>query len=418
MPGFERNEQGAACLADAPLGELLRQARASTPVYVYDLDAIAGTARELVAALGDSRHIVAYAVKANGAGSVVRAVANEGTGADVVSGAELEVACACGIAPDRVVMSGVGKTDDELDLAIRSRILAVQVESVEEIDRVAARALALGDRARIALRVNPRVMADTHAHIATGHDKAKFGIALDDVGRAWEAVDRQRALVEAVGVSTHVGSMLMTPDPYLQSARVVCSVAKARRESGKPLQYVDFGGGFGIDHGERAPDPLGRFVEQALALLEREGLGDLRLVIEPGRCIVGPHGVLVARVVQTKRSGERRWLMIDAGMNDLLRPALYQAHHRVEPLDRPPGGAQWRVVGPVCETADDFGSHPLGDPAPTAVVIREAGAYAFAMASQYNGRALPSEVFASSGRVCSVSPSPGRAGWVRGRLSA
>jgi len=418
MPGFSRNAEGQACLADAPLTELLAAARTPTPAYLYDVGAISNTMESLTAALGDERHVAAYSVKANGAGSIIRAVASAGAGADVVSGAELEVARACGVQADRIVMSGVGKTDEELDLAISSRILSVQVESVEEIDRVAARARALGTSVRIGLRINPSVLADTHAHIATGHDKAKFGIALDDVGRAWELADAGAPHVEAIGVSTHVGSMLMTPEPYLQSARAVCTVARARRAGGKRLDYVSFGGGYGIDQGERPASPPWEFVREALQLLAQEGLEDLRLVVEPGRSIVGPHGVLVARVVQTKISGGRRWAMVDAGMNDLLRPALYQARHRIEPLDHPPGGREWRVVGPVCETADDFGDHALGDSPPSAVVIRDAGAYGFAMASQYNGRPLPSEVFAAEGRVRSVSRSPGRTGWVHSRLRA
>jgi diaminopimelate decarboxylase len=418
MSGFERNRRGQACLSGSPLSELLAAAQTSTPAYVYDLDAVSNTVGELVATLGEQRHLVAYAVKANSAGSILRAVAAAGAGADIVSAAELQVACACGIASDRVVMSGVGKTDAELDLAIGSRILGVQVESVEEIERVAARAKATGCRARVALRVNPGIDANTHAHVATGHDEAKFGIALDDVGRAWEIVDRSPNLLSPVGVSAHVGSNLTSAQPYLESAKAVCAVASARRAARGQLEYVDFGGGFGIDYGGYAVAGATELVCEALDLLREQGLGDLRMVVEPGRYVVGPHGVLVARVVQTKQSGRRRWVVLDAGMNDLVRPALYQALHRVEPLDRPPGGESWRVVGPVCESADDFGSHPLGQPPPSAVVIRDAGAYGFAMASQYNGRPLPAEVFVSGGRVASVSRSPGATSWVRSRLNA
>ncbi len=418
MVGFGRNEKGQACLSGTPLVELLAEARTGTPAYVYDLDAIADTAGRLVASMGDPRHVVAYAVKANSAGSIVRAVAGAGAGADVVSGAELEVARACGIPPERIVMSGVGKTDTELDLAIRSGILAVQAESVEELARLAARARAASARVRVALRINPSVLADTHSHVATGHDDAKFGIALSDIGAAWERIDGAPDALEGVGVSTHVGSNLASPEPYRKSATAVCAVAKARAAQGKPLSYVDFGGGFGIDYGTRPVEAPEQFVRSALGLLRDEGLGDLKLVVEPGRVVVGPHGVLVARVVQSKRSGSRQWIMVDAGMNDLLRPALYQAHHRVEPLERAPGGDSWRVVGPICESADDFGSHPLGAEPPEAVVVRDAGAYGFAMASQYNGRALPSEVFVASGRVGAVSQSAGAVNWIRSRLSA
>jgi len=181
---------------------------------------------------------------------------------------------------------------------------------------------------------------------------------------------------------------------------------------------VSFGGGFGIDYGDKPVREPGDFVREALALLGAEGLASLELVVEPGRSLVGPFGVLVATVVQSKRSGERRWVMIDAGMNDLIRPALYGAKHRIEPLERAPAAPESRVVGPVCESSDDFGAHPLGTEQPTRVVIRDAGAYGFVMASEYNGRPLPAEVFVASGAVKSVSASPGRDAWVRRRLEA
>ncbi len=414
--GFRRDAQGAACFGGAPLSTLLRQAGVSTPAYLYDLDGLAAAARALEAAFGGAPHLTAYAVKANSAGSVVRALAAEGTGADVVSGAELELAMAAGITPARVVMSGVAKTDAEIDLAVAREIMAIQVESVEELVRVASRARALGRTARVALRVNPGVAADTHAHVATGHDDAKFGIPRSDVARAWTVADASPEL-EAVGVSAHVGSMLRDPEPYLAAARVVVSIAR-ERHARTPLRYVDFGGGFGIDYGGAPAQEPGAFVRAALGLLANEGLGELTLVIEPGRALVGPFGVLVANVLQTKVSDARRWVMIDAGMNDLLRPALYAAKHRIEPLEHAPGEDEWRIVGPVCESADDFGVHPLGPTPPALVAIRDVGAYGFVMASEYNGRPLPAEVFVRGGRVVHVSPSPGAEDWLRKRLGA
>jgi len=416
--GFRRNAQGHACLGETPLAELLASADLETPVYFYDLDAIASEARDLSAGFGTARHVVAYAVKANSAGSVVRTLAAEGVGADVVSGAELEVAIGCGIPATKIVMSGVAKKDGELDLAIATGLLAIQAESVEEIARIAARARALGRQARVAFRLNPGVEIESHSHISTGHDKAKFGIARADVARAFEAVDAASDALVAVGLSTHVGSMLTTIDPYLVSARHVCAIARARRSQKPGLEYVDFGGGFGIDYGAGINVRPADFARNALALLESEGLSDLMIVAEPGRSLVGAHGVLVADVVQSKVSGDQRWVMIDAGMNDLLRPALYGAKHRIEPLDRPPSEPEWRVVGPVCESSDDFGAHPLGSEAPARVAIRDAGAYGFTMASEYNGRALASEVFVKQGQIVSSSPSPGVAAWIKRRLQA
>ncbi len=418
MHGFGRDARGSALLGDAPLARLLAEAGTGTPAYFYDLDAIAAEARALVAAFGDAPHVVAYAIKACSAGSVVRTLAAAGTGADVVSGAELEVALGCGIAPERIVMSGVAKTDAEIDRAIAAGIRAIQLESVEEIVRVAARARASGGRARVSLRINPGVEIDSHAHVATGHDEAKFGIAVGDLAAAWQRIDAAGDALDAVGVSTHVGSMLAETAPYLESAAVVCDAARARRDAGHALAFIDFGGGFGIDYGGRPVRPPADFARAAVELAKRERLDDLVLVVEPGRALVGAYGVLVASVVQDKQSGSRRWTMIDAGMNDLVRPALYGALHRVEPLEREPGGARSRVVGPVCESADDFGEHALGDARPAAVVIRDAGAYGFSMASEYNGRALPAEVFVSGGKVVKTSPSPGAAAWVKRRLDA
>jgi diaminopimelate decarboxylase len=418
MHGFRRNAQGQACFGDRPLSELLAQSGLETPAYLYDLDAIADEARALIAGYGDARHVVAYAVKANSAGSVIRTLAAEGTGADVVSAAELELAMACGIPAEKIVMSGVAKRDTELDFAISSRLLAIQAESVEEVSRIAARARALGRQARVAFRLNPGVEIESHAHISTGHDKAKFGITRDDVGRAFEAVDAASDVLVAVGLSTHIGSMLGNVTPYLKSAQHVCDVARARRASKAGLQYLNFGGGFGIDYGTGQQAQPADFAHAAIELLNAERLSDLMLLAEPGRSMVGAHGVLLARVVQSKVSASHQWLMIDAGMNDLLRPALYGAKHRVEPLDREPSPPDWRVVGPVCESSDDFGEHPLGATAPEAVVIRDAGAYSFTMASEYNGRALAAEVFVKRGAVSGVSPSPGAAAWVRRRLQA
>ena len=418
MYGFRRNALGQACLGETPLLDLMAQAGLETPVYFYDLDAIGHEARELIAGYGSARHVVAYAVKANSAGSVVRVLAAEGTGADVVSAAELEVAMACGIPAEKIVMSGVAKRDTELDFAISSRLLAIQAESVEELSRIATRARALGRQARVAFRLNPGVEIESHAHISTGHDKAKFGITRADVARAFETVDAAGDALVAVGLSTHIGSMLGDVAPYLQSAQHVCDVARARRAHKPGLEYVNFGGGFGIDYGAGQRARPADFAKSAVALLAEQGLADLMLVAEPGRSMVGAHGVLVAKVVQSKVSAEHQWVMIDAGMNDLLRPALYGAKHRIEPLEREPSTPEWRVVGPVCESSDDFGEHPLGASVPDSVVIRDAGAYSFTMASEYNGRALAAEVFVKQGAVVSTSPSPGAAAWVKRRLQA
>jgi diaminopimelate decarboxylase len=419
-----RDERGAV-LGGAVLAEVLAEARVATPAYVYDLDGIEAEARELATGFEGAAHLVAFAVKACSAGPVVRALAGAGCGADIVSGGELAVALGAGVPPERVLFSGVAKQSWEIDAAIGAGpagILAIQIESVEEIARVQARATALGRRARIGLRINPGVEADTHAHVATGHDDAKFGIALADLSAALVAVAAAPNL-ELVGVGGHVGSQLTETRAYLAAAETLAGIAAERRAAGAPLTFLDFGGGFGVDYGAGCATRPADFARAATALVARSAAAGLRILVEPGRSLVAAHAVLVASVVGAKVShavavaDHRRWLLIDAGMNDLIRPALYGAWHRIEPLDGAvvATGPAWRVVGPVCESSDDFGAHPFVEP-PAQVVIRDAGAYGFTMASQYNGRALPAEVFLRGGKVVAVSrPAPVGA-WVAGRL--
>jgi diaminopimelate decarboxylase len=423
-----RDSSGTLRLGGAELSEVA--ADTGTPAYVYDLDAMAAGARALRAAFDGRHHLVAFALKANTAGAVVRTFAAEGCGADVVSGAELQVALSCGVGPERIVYSGVAKTDAEIDLALGTGprgIAAVLIESVEEIARIEARARALGRRARVGIRVNPSLdlAGATHAHIATGHDRAKFGIPRDDATRAAVLVEASKEL-DLVGMTAHVGSHFKTVAPYVESARVLFGLVRSLREAGaaRSLEFVDTGGGFGVDYvgdaGDSLPHPAD-FVRAARTAQQEHGLDDLALYVEPGRCLVAAHGVLLARVIQSKVTATGRWLMIDAGMNDLLRPALYQAHHRIVPLRAGDGQATtipWRVVGPVCESSDDFGEHLLPRVPPTHVAILDAGAYGFTMASVYNGRQLPVEAFLRGGRVVGKTARGSIDAWVHDRSHA
>jgi diaminopimelate decarboxylase len=408
MP-ITRDSSGQALLGSVRLADLVRDPGIGTPFYVYDLDAMAAEAGRLERAFEGAPHLVAYAVKANSAGAIVRTLARAGCGADVVSGAELRLVLACGIAPERIVYSGVAKTDEELAFAVSSGdrgIGAIQIESVEEVERVDVAARRLGRTVRVSIRMNPSIELETmgtHAHIATGHDEAKFGVPPEDVRRAIDAIDAAEHL-ELVGMGMHVGSQVPSIAPYVEAARSLFSTVRELRGAGRlpSLAYVDTGGGFGIDYGSGCPVTPPDFVRAAREEQNRAGLGDLALYIEPGRSLVAAHGVLVARVIQSKVASARRWIMIDAGMNDLMRPALYQARHRIVPLDRDVDRAralEWRVVGPVCESSDDFGGHLLAVDPPEAVAILDTGAYGYTMASQYNGRQLPVEVFVGGGRV-------------------
>jgi diaminopimelate decarboxylase len=297
---------------------------------------------------------------------------------------------------------------------------------VEEGARVEARATAAGRTARVSVRVNPGVNLKeaTHAHIATGHDAAKFGVSLQDVERAVQLVEASSHL-RLVGMATHAGSQFLTTEPYIDAARTLFGVVRRLRGAGyaRSLQFVDTGGGFGVDYAGSAdaPPQPSDFVRAAREEQRRAGLDELALYVEPGRSLVAPHGVLLARIIQKKLARNARWLMIDAGMNDLLRPALYQAFHRVVTVDSDVGQAalvDWRVVGPVCESSDDFGVHALPADSSREVAILDAGAYGYTMASQYNGRQLPVEVFVQAGRIVGHTRRTSVETWVHERVTA
>lgn len=433
-----RDVRGAAMMCGLRLEDVLRIARRKsydsvqsandlhTPAYVYDLDGMKAAAKALQDGFGGAPHLVAYAVKANTAGPVIKALAQQECGAEVVSGSELMVALGCGISPETILFSGVAKTNAEIDRALGAGergILALQIESVEEVPRVIARARALGRKARVSIRINPDIIADTHTHVATGHDEAKFGVTIEDLPAAYAAIDTAPGDIELVGLGCHIGSQLTRSDDYLASAEVILRLVTARAKIA-PLHFIDFGGGFGIDYGSGCPAEPADFSRAATRLVARSGLGPLRIVVEPGRSLVAAFGVLCASVVMAKTAQSkgvtRRWLMIDAGMNDLVRPAMYGAKHRIEPLDSLPvdegKGVMMRVVGPVCESSDDFGEHPFSEPLPRTVVIRDAGAYGFVMASEYNGRGLPMEIFLLQGTISTIHESRSPEAWAASRM--
>ena len=420
-----RNEAGDLFLGGVSLAEIAADPRIGTPSYVYDLDAIAAEARALDAAFEGAPHLVAYAVKANSAGPIVRALAAEGCGADVVSGGELAVALGCGVPASKIVFSGVAKSDAEIDQAIAADIHAIHVESIEEIGRIHARAASLSKKVRVAIRVNPAIDADaldTHAHIATGHDEAKFGVPRADIGVALTTLEQSRDWLALTGITSHIGSQFIATAAYVEAARTLFDIAREARERGAPITFVDTGGGFGIDYGDGCPVKPADFVRAVRDYQRASRQDDLALNVEPGRAFVAAHGVLLASVIQRKSeraAPHRSWIMIDAGMNDLIRPALYQARHRIVPLHQPASPtAKSRVVGPVCESSDDFGDHvlPSSLDAGARVALLDAGAYGFTMASRYNGRSLPAEAFLRAGRIVAVSPRTSVDAWVADRV--
>ncbi len=389
--------------------------RFSTPLYVYSGDAIMERLRLFQRALSGRKALVCYAVKANSALAILKLLDRGGAGFDIVSGGELErVLAAAPGAAGRAVFSGVGKTAAEIDLALKAGILEFNVESEAELALLARRARKLKVRARFALRVNPDVFADTHPYISTGLREHKFGI---DIRRA-PAIYRKAAAngwLEAHGVSVHIGSQIRSADPFGAAIERVTKLVRQLRREGIALQVIDAGGGLGIDyHAEFDPgapaarssaagwDAAAKVQEYAAAV--EKALGDFegRLLIEPGRFLVAQAGALLARVLYVKRNGKKTFVITDAAMNDLIRPALYQAHHEIVPVRRRAGRARVvDVVGPVCESGDFFArDRKLVPVAPgDLVALLDAGAYGMAQSSNYNTRPRAAEVLVEGGKA-------------------
>jgi diaminopimelate decarboxylase len=376
--------------------------RYGTPLYVYSADQIVERLGLFQQALAGRDHLVCYAVKANSALAILKLLAERGAGFDIVSGGELErVLKAAPEAAGRVVFSGVGKTAAEIDLALKAGILEFNVESEAELVLLAARARKLKRRARFALRVNPDVFADTHPYISTGLREHKFGIDIRQALRIYQSVAGNRWL-EAHGVSFHIGSQIRSAAPFGAAMERVRKLVGQLRREGIALKAVDAGGGLGIDYHAGNFDAAAKVREYAAAVEKALDGFEGRLLLEPGRFLVAQAGALVARVLTVKRNGKKTFVITDAGMNDLIRPALYQAHHEIVPV-RPRGGRARAVdvVGPVCETGDFFARDRKLPPlqAGDLVALLDAGAYGMAQSSNYNTRLRPAEVLVEGGKA-------------------
>jgi diaminopimelate decarboxylase len=373
--------------------------RWGTPLYVYSRVAIQERYQELTDALSPVPHLIAYSVKANGNLEVLRTLAAMGAGADIVSAGELHRARLAGIPAERIVFSGVGKTVPELAAALDEGIYGFNVESEGELRALSDLAEVTGRTARISLRVNPDVDTPTpHAYTRTGHAATKFGIPIEDSHRLY-ALAGELPGVSVCGVDVHIGSQILEVDPYRRALDQVLELVAALRVDGHQLEYLDLGGGLGISYtGEEGISA--RVYADALVPAIRES--GLRLVIEPGRYIVGPAGILVTRVLYIKQGGGKRFVITDAGMNDLLRPSHYAGYHTVEPVEsmgRP--HCRVDVVGPICETGDFLALDrevELTEPGEL-LAIRTVGAYGFSMSSTYNQRPRPAEIMVEGNEV-------------------
>jgi diaminopimelate decarboxylase len=386
---FPRRD-GVLCCEDVPLAELAK--RWGTPLYVYSESGIRGQLALLNEALAPLPHLIAYSVKANGNLGVLRTVAEMGAGADIVSAGELFRALKAGIPAERIVFSGVGKTVVELAAALDAGIYAFNVESEGELHSLSELASATGRTAPIALRVNPNVETPTpHAYTRTGHAATKFGIPIADAPRLYQ-IARELPGIEIRGVDVHIGSQILEVEPYRRAVAQVVDLVDTLRADGIQLEFLDLGGGLGISYAGEEGISAHDFAEAIVPLVQPTGL---RLIVEPGRFVVGEAGVLLTRVLYMKEGGGKRFVIIDAGMNDLIRPSHYAGFHAIEPVEaRGRERARVDVVGPICETGDFLAlDREIDLPAPGELLaVRTVGAYGFSMSSSYNQRPRSAEV--------------------------
>ena len=399
MDAFDyRNDQ--LCCEEVPLARIA--ADVGTPTYVYSLRALRTAYRAYDQALAPVPHVVCYSVKANGTLAVLRAFAREGSGFDIVSGGELFLARRAGADPQRIVFSGVGKTRDEMAQALAAGILMFNVESPAELETLEQVAAAAGRRAPVSLRVNPDVDPQTHPYISTGMKKSKFGIDIDAALAIYERAARLPHL-EVVGVDCHIGSQLTSVTPFADALARVRELVVRLRERGISLRYLDIGGGLGITYRDEQPPTA---AEYCAALIAGTCGLDVTLLVEPGRSLVGNAGVLLTRVLYLKNGPAKSFVIVDAAMTGLIRPSVYGSYHEISPLARPRSGEARvvDVVGPVCESTDFLAQDRTLPPlaADDLLAVMSAGAYGFAMASNYNARPRAAGVLVDGDRYAVI----------------
>jgi diaminopimelate decarboxylase len=368
--------------------------RVGTPFYLYSSNTLSNHFRAFDSAFAGVAHIICFALKSNSNSAVLRLLGREGAGADIVSGGELFRALRAGIDPNKIVYAGVGKRRDEIEYALKTGILMFNVESGEELLALDRAAREMRTVARIALRVNPDIDPKTHAYISTGLRENKFGIPIDQALEFYQTA-KGLANVEVVGVHQHIGSQITEVQPFVDALKKLVGFVSELKSAGINIAYINVGGGLGITYKDETP-PLPKDVAEAIRpLLKNCGC---TIVMEPGRAIVGNAGILVTSALYHKDSGEKRFLIVDAGMNDLIRPSLYEAYHDIRPVVESSAAAEtvFDVVGPICESGDFLGKDRTmreirqGD----LLAVMSAGAYGFSMSSNYNSRPRAAEVLA------------------------
>jgi diaminopimelate decarboxylase len=393
---FSRH-QGSLVCDGVPLADIA--AAHGTPLYAYSASTIASRYRAVDEAFASYPHAMHYALKANSTLAIVRLLRSLGSKVDANSGGEIDVALRAGFIPPEIVFTGVGKTPAELTQAIDLGVKTINAESEGELERIDAIARGRQTRARVAIRVNPDIDARSHPHISTGLKTNKFGVSIDEARDLCRSM-RDRAGIEIVGLHTHVGSQIMDLEPLRRAASAIVELARDLAADGVSIEHLDLGGGLGISYDGTVAPTAEEYAAAVLPIVRDSGLS---IVLEPGRSIVGPAGALVTRVVDVKeQSGGKLFVILDAGMTELIRPMLYSAYHRIEPVETREGPAMLAdVVGPLCESGDTLGRDrrfprpEVGD----LFAVLDAGAYGSVMASNYNRRTLPPEVMVQDGRA-------------------
>ena len=388
MNYFQYRDHALFC-EEIPVEQIAREV--GTPFYLYSHRTLRHHFRVFDSAFEEIPHIVCFSAKSNPNTSILRLFAREGGGIDIVSGGELYRALKAGVDPGKVVYSGVGKRDDEIDYALKTGILMFNVESVQELESINRRAEMMGVRAGVGLRVNPDVDPQTHPHISTGLKENKFGIDIEAAITAYRNADALKHL-DIKGVSCHIGSQVTKVSPFIDALKRLKELIRQLRSEGISVRYLDLGGGLGITYDrETPPQPS----EYARAIIDASRDLDCTFIFEPGRVIVGNAGILVTRVLYTKENEGKRFLIVDAGMNDLIRPSLYGSYHQILPvIQRYRKEMVADVVGPICESGD-FLAKERRIPAPDRgeiLAVMSAGAYGFAMSSNYNSRPRVPEI--------------------------
>ncbi len=394
MHDFHYQNDALFC-EDVPLERLAKEQ--GTPCYIYSHATLTRHFQAFDQAFAAVPHLIAFAMKANSSLAILRLMASLGSGADIVSGGELFRALQAGIPPSKIVFAGVGKSPEEIGYALDSDILLFNVESPAELQAINDVARGKGLRARVALRVNPDIDPQTHPYITTGLKKSKFGIGAD---RALEEFTTAASLpnVEVIGVHAHIGSQLTQVSPFVDSLKRVVGLIETLKSRGIPIRYLNIGGGLGITYSDETPPLPTEYAEAIMPLLKAS---QCEIIMEPGRVIAGNAGVMLTHVLYIKETGAKNFAIVDAAMNDLLRPSLYQAHHDILPVRQVPNASEavFDVVGPVCESGDFLAQ---GRTMPTVkagdlLAVMSAGAYGFTMASNYNSRPRVPEILVKGG---------------------